>query len=220
MPLVASTVNQTPNKNTLFNLNGYNQLITGLNGGDNGGSITLGTVTSNTLTVNGANNSSYNGVIGGSGNLAVAGGGSLTLGGQSTFSGTAIVAGGGLLTPSGNGVLSPNAVVQVGSGDSTTGTVDLYGTQQTVAGIQAAGANGGTITDTQGGAVLTVNQAGSDVYSGQLTGGLGLNVSGGGTLSLTNGANSYGGATSINGATLQVASLASGGANDPWGTAC
>ena len=136
-----------------------------------------------------------------------------------SYYGPTSVAGGGLLQ-NGAGIVNalPSAtIVTVGSADNTTGTYDLNGTQQTVAGIQAAGANGGTITDNLGGAVLTVAPTGVNTYSGQLAGGLNLSMQGPGTLSLNGTANTYTGNTTVGGGVLQVANLGSGGANDSLG---
>ena len=85
-----------------------------------------------------------------------------------------------------------------------TGTFDLGGFAQTVAGLADGGVSTGTVTDSGAAATFTVNDAGGNTFSGTITNGanaLALTKTGAGTLSLS-AANAYTGATTVSAGTL------------------
>ncbi len=89
----------------------------------------------------------------------------------------------------------------VGTLSLSAGTVDMNGTGQTIGNLSG---NGGVVTNLGGGTqTLTVNEAGTTTFGGQITGGVALTKSGAGILILS-GASNYSGVTNISNGTLQL----------------
>ena len=157
------------------------------------------------LTFGGPGTTTVNGQITGTtaqfnSDVVVSGGTVVFNNSGNNYFGPTTIAGGGSGVNGTNNALPTNTIVTVGSADNTGGTYDLHGFQQTVAGIQDSGTNTTrVITDTVGGAVLTVNNATPDTYNGLLTGYLGLSAQGTAPLTLTNGGNTYSGGTTVGG---------------------
>jgi autotransporter-associated beta strand protein len=168
---VALTSNQT------WNAQGGNLVFSGatvLNG-------------ANTLTIDGAFNTTINSVIdSGSGGIVKNGTGTLTLAGANTFTG---------------GVTLNAGTVSIASdsnlGAASTGLTFNGGTLLTSAALTSARA----VTLNSGGGTLNTNGFNSTL-SGAISGAGALTKTGSGTLTLT-GANSYSGGTTISGGTLQ-----------------
>lgn len=107
--------------------------------------------------------------------------------------------------------LPTNSQLRVGVGYTTSGTVDLNGNDQTIAGLQSGTATGGerfatgtrTVTSSNA-ATLTVNQAANTIYDGRLAGALALTKTGAGTITLF-GTNTHTGTTTISGGRLNLA---------------
>ena len=132
-------------------------------------------------------------------------GGTTTLTAQNTYVGPTNVYGGGTLV-NGNaaGALPTNTVLTLGSG-TTSGTFNLNGNAQTVAGLSTSGTAGASNIVTNNGssnATLTVTNGGS--FAGKIQDGSSNMTSlvlSGGSLELS-GANTFSGSTSITGGTL------------------
>ncbi len=156
----------------------------------------------------GSNGITVSGVISGnSGNYdsdLVVSGGTVTLTNQNTYVGPTYVYGGGTLrNGNASGALPTNTILTLGNAsDNSAGTFDLYGNNQTVAGIATAGTAGSSnkitnsVTST---ATLTVTNGGA--FAGKIEdGGIGkvtaLAVTGG-NLILSNTSNDYTGGTTI-----------------------
>ncbi len=87
-----------------------------------------------------------------------------------------------------------------------TGTFDLAGFAQTVAGLADGGVSTGTVTDSGAAATFTINDAAASSFSGTITNGanaLALTKTAAGTLTLS-GINTYSGTTTVSAGTLQV----------------
>ncbi len=153
----------------------------------------------------------------GSGGLTKAGTGTLTLSGSNSLgSGATAVNGGQLTFGASNAVGTGVLTVQPGA------TVDLAGFSQTVGGISnnAGQAVGGTVTASSGASVITINNTGTQTFSGAVIGSMALVKSGAGTQHL-NAANSYDGGTTLAAGTLGVgddSALGSGGLTLNGGT--
>src|SRR5215472_15266308 len=147
-------------------------------------------VTTNTLTISGAGANT-------TGSLTKIGAGTLTLSGANAYTSTTTVSA-GTLTLGANNVLATGSSVVVNGG-----TFNIANRTNTVAGVRLAS---GSITGTTG--VLTSTTA-YDVQSGTvraiLAGGVGLNKTTSGTVTLS-GNNTYTGTTTISAGTLQVGS--------------
>jgi autotransporter-associated beta strand protein len=147
-------------------------------------------VTTNTLTISGAGANT-------TGSLTKIGAGTLTLSGANAYTGTTTISA-GTLTLGASNVLATGSTVAVNGG-----TFNINTRNNTVAGVQLAS---GSITGTTG--VLTSTTA-YDVQSGTvsaiLAGGVGLNKTTAGTVTLS-GANTYTGGTTISAGTLQIGS--------------
>ncbi|MBV8778331.1 MAG: autotransporter-associated beta strand repeat-containing protein, partial [Alphaproteobacteria bacterium] len=170
-----------------LDLNNFNQTIAGLSGS---GSVKLGSAT---LTDNQSMATNFNGVISGTGGLTVNNANNrLILGGANTYSGVTTV--NGALLAGADNVFSPNSAVTVNTG----GLLSLNGTNQTIAGLSGFG------SVPLGGGTLTVNiPSGFGQFVGVISGTGNLTKNGAGIQVLA-GANTYSGATMINGGVLQA----------------
>ncbi|WP_197685167.1 autotransporter outer membrane beta-barrel domain-containing protein [Herminiimonas arsenitoxidans] len=178
---------------------GGNQAIGQLNGVA-GATVNLG---GNTLTLGGAGDGNYDGMIAGTGRLVKNGNGIQTLSGANTFSGGVTLNAGGLELGN-NGALGTGALTVERSASIDASTALNVGNNISLA--------SGTVLNLLGSNALTL---GGPIY------GLGgILKSGAGTLTLT-GANSYTGGTTINAGTLAIGAggnLASTGGVNLTGT--
>ncbi|MET3438184.1 autotransporter-associated beta strand repeat-containing protein [Sphingomonas sp. 1185] len=183
------------------------------NGGTTG-DFTGNLVNNGTLVINRSNDIAYNGALTGSGVFVKEGAGRVVFGTGYGFTGTTVLNGGSirLSTP-----VAANTELDVRG----SGTVDLSGQANTVA--QLAGNSTTAIVNVAGGA-LTVNQASSTTFAGNVEGDGSLTKSGSGTLNLT-GTNSYtgpttvtGGKLAVNGSIVSPVTVASGGTLGGTGT--
>jgi autotransporter-associated beta strand protein len=173
--------------------------------------IALGTTTgtgTGAFDVTGTNTLTYGGILANNGagtdSLTVTDTGTLLLTGVSTFTGGTTIIQGTLKLGIAN-ALPTAATVTLGS-STTTGTLDLNGFNQAIAGLVNVGSSGNTVTDSSATvATLTVNVTGPQTYAGLLTGTLGLTKAGAGSLTISNTSNSYSGGTTINSGILSVA---------------
>jgi fibronectin-binding autotransporter adhesin len=157
--------------------------------------------TNKNLSILGAGNMTVGGVIAtGSGTLTKSGAGILTLSGANIYTGGTILSA-GTLTVATTGSLASTGALTVNAG-----TLNFNNTAgQTVSSLSGTG---GTI-NLASGVTLTANQTTTTTFAGALAGAGGLAKSGAGTLTLE-GANTYSGATTIDGGTLNlVGSLSS-----------
>jgi autotransporter-associated beta strand protein len=150
--------------------------------------ITQSSTTSN-LVLSGANTAAGGfGATGGTGTVTVSNG-TLQMGGAAALGGV-------------------NAV-SVG----TSGTFDLNGNSETIAGLNNISSNGGTVTNSGAAKTLTLGGSGSYTFGGTITAttpaNLALTVNMTGTQTLS-GASSYTGATTVQGGTLIVSGSLSG----------
>ncbi|WP_296347944.1 autotransporter-associated beta strand repeat-containing protein [Reyranella sp.] len=184
---------------------GGNLTLSGTNTYSGGTTISDGTLTGTTTSLQGniansgalffdqATAGTYAGILSGSGNLIVANG-DVTFSGVNTYSGTTTVQSGATLRLGTGGSLGATRLLDV----NATGTFDLAGRTQTVGGLTGAG----SVLLGTGGA-LTVDQATNQTFAGVISGDGSLIKSGGGTLVLT-GANTYTGGTVVNAGVLQM----------------
>ncbi len=145
---------------------------------------------STTLTLSGA--------IGGNGGLTMEGAGTLALGATDSYTGATTISSGTLQTNVANAIPKTSAVLI-----NTGATLALNGHSQNVGSIAGGGGGAGTIT--LGSATLTTgNDNTNTTFAGTISGaGGGLTKTGTGTLTLS-GANTYTGATTVNGGTLII----------------
>jgi fibronectin-binding autotransporter adhesin len=164
------------------------------------GAVTLGATP--TLTVNNTGIFTEGGVISGSFGLSKAGAGIMVVSGANTFSGDVTVSAGTLR-------LGAAGVIPDGASKgnvSVTGILDLYAYSETVNGLSG----NGTVDVTNGAGAYTLTAGGNNAtsaFSGTIqnsSGTLALTKIGSGILTLSNTANSWSGATSINAGTLQL----------------
>jgi len=184
------TVSLANTAGVTLDLNGTSETIGALTGGGaTGGNVTLG---AGTLTTGNAAAQTYAGVISGSGGLTKQGTGTFTLSRANTYSGATTI-NAGTLALGANNVLSNATAVTIAAG----ATFSVNSRTDTVGSIAGAG----NITTTAGGVLTTGNSGASTTYSGVMSGAGGLTKIGAGTLTLS-GANTYTGATTVNGGTL------------------
>ena len=196
--------------------------LTGTGGGiigfyEGGGSssikanVTNNTVNSFNIGAGSGNVLTVDGLISGSGKVNIGygatsgGAGRVTLNNANTYTGDTVVvmSATGTLRIGTNNAISTGSVVQHGiSGSGLGGIIDLYGNNQTVAGLASGASAAGRITNSLAGAsTLTVNQATDTSYGLAMGGNLALTKSGAGNLALT-ASNNYTGATTVSGGTL------------------
>ena len=155
------------------------------------GTIDIG---ANTLTLNGAGNGSFGGVISGSGALLKQGGGTQTLTGANLYTGGTTITGGTLALGAGGSLAAGSAVTLGG-----TGTLDLSTAgNQSIADLN--GASGQILLG--GGSALTLD---SGDFAGAIAGNGGLIKAGAGALVL-DGSNTYTGATQVTAGSLVIGS--------------
>ncbi len=192
------------------------------------GANPTGSNTSGNLSIKGSITTVYNSALqnlNGSttGDFVKQGGGTLQLGGSSTYSGTTFINNGVVQLTTAPNRLPTGTVVNIGQSASTnTGTLDLNGNNQTVAGLASTTGSGtfttvNTVTSTNT-ATLTINTSGSNSYtygsssatnSGIIAGaGLSLLKTGSGTETL-GGSSTYGGSTVVSAGTLALNSAGS-----------
>jgi autotransporter-associated beta strand protein len=182
-----------------FTLNSNRGIALGPTSGSGTGTFDI--TSSNTLTYGGiaANNG------GGTGSLTLTDTGTLVLAGANTYGGSTNI-NSGLLQDGTANALPTTTTVTLGSG-TNSGTLDLNGFNQAVAGLGTSGTgSANTATNSSATAVtLTVSPTSADSYSGLITGNLALAMSGTGTLTL-GGTNTYTGTTTITNGTLSISS--------------
>jgi autotransporter-associated beta strand protein len=178
----------------ILDLNGSNETIGSLaGGGAAGGNVTLG---AGTLTTGGNNTSTtYSGVMSGTGGLTKVGTGTMTLAGANTYTGATNINGGTLSISADNNLgTAPAAATpnQLGFNGGTLASTASF-TLNANRGV-ALNAGGGTFNTAPG---TTLSYGGTVAGTGTLT------KTNTGTLILS-GANTYTGATNINGGTLSI----------------
>lgn len=172
-------------KGLSFDVGGY--LLTG-------GTLSLtGTSLGNNALATVTGTTTIDTVLAGSGGLTKSGVGTLALGGASTLTGTVAVTAGTLATTTA-GVIADSAIVDV-----SAGSVFRLGGSDTVAAILGSGT-----VDVQA-HTLTANTTVAGTFAGIIQGTGGFTKAGVDTLTLSD-ANTYTGATTVNGGTLATAS--------------
>ncbi len=164
-----------------YELNGADRTLGTLSGA---GNVVLG---GNNLTTGDSTNSTFSGVISGTGGLTKAGTGTLELTGPNTYSGPTAVTGGVL-----SGVISAAELAISGGATYALGGSDRTITTLSGAGSVDLGAN-----------TLTTDTATDSTFSGSLTGTGGLNKAGSSTLTLS-GNNTASGPTQVTAGGLRV----------------
>lgn len=197
--LVSTTGIATSNRVQLaseatLDLNGIDVTLNDLQGT---GAVTLGGAD---LTLSPSTNQTFGGGIMGTGTLIKAGANVLTLSGSNTYAGDTFVNAGTLRMGSINS-LSPNTTLRVAPG----ATFNPNGFAQTVANL------GGTGDIDVGSGGLNVNPAGTNTFTGRLTGNGGLTKGGTGLLELT-GTHTFTGPTAINSGRLRLTGSAANSA--------
>ncbi|NDC42730.1 MAG: hypothetical protein EBZ77_14480, partial [Chitinophagia bacterium] len=169
-------------------------------------SFNIGASSGNVLTVEG--------VISGSGKVNVGygattgGAGRVSLNSANSYTGDTVVvlSSTGTLRVGVNNAISTNSIIQHGTtGTSLGGIIDLYGNNQTVAGLASGASAVGRITNSLTGvSTLTVNQATDTSYGLAIGGNIALVKTNTGNLALTV-SNAYSGGTTVSGGTLTAA---------------
>lgn len=149
--------------------------------------------------------------LGNTGGIIKAGAGTLNFNNQTLFTGTLAVNDGTVNLNSGADntlVVAPTAGAATTSALNVNGinaVVDLKGKNQAVAALSAVNplpGNGGTVTNT-GATAATLTSTGGGTFSGVVNGSLAFTRAGNNTTTLTN-ANTYTGATTVRGGSLQL----------------
>lgn len=193
----------TVNNGAKLELGGYNVTVAGLLGG---GTVNLG---NNTLTSSGGSAHGFTGKITGTGGFTRTGDWTQTLSGCSNdYTGKTTISGGSALAVD----CIANGGVASGIGASSNASANLVFNNGTL------GYSGGTVTTNRGftlqggvGAIGVMNAATTLTFTGQVVGAGTLRKDGAGTLVLS-GANTYTGATQINGGILRANSSSAFGA--------
>src|SRR5208282_572531 len=180
-----------------LDLNNFNLTMSSLNG--TGGVVNLGSAA---LTINNTGSNVYSGIIQGTGSLTKIGAGVLTLSGNNSYTGGTTVVAGTLRAGSAGGFVSNTAYTVIG------GTLDLNNFKLTMSSLNGTG---GVVN--LGSAALTINDTGTDAYSGIIQGTGSLTKMGTGVLTLL-GNNTYSGGTLLNAGTLIVNSAQALGLGD------
>jgi YVTN family beta-propeller protein/autotransporter-associated beta strand protein len=178
----------TVNGGTL-DLNNFNLTMSSLNGA--GGVVNLGSAA---LTLDNSGSDNYSGIIQGTGSLTKTGAGTQILSGANTYTGGTTVLAGTLQAGSAGGFVGNTAYTVNG------GTLDLNNFNLTMSSLNGAG---GVVH--LGSAALTLDNSGSDNYSGIIQGTGSLTKIGPGTQILS-GANTYTGGTTVLAGTLEAGS--------------
>jgi len=175
----------------------------------NGGGVTLGgnskvTVSASALTIGGSITDGSNDY-----SLTKAGAGTLVLSTSNTISGNVTVAEGTLRIGNASGLNVANVVTVGGSGAAPVLDINK---SNTIAGLNDGGFTNGTVTNTSTAITLTLGGSGTYSYGGNITATTPANMSvtksGSGTQTL-GGINTYTGATTVSGGTLEIKSGAS-----------
>ncbi|HWB58156.1 MAG TPA: autotransporter-associated beta strand repeat-containing protein, partial [Chthoniobacteraceae bacterium] len=150
------------------------------------------------------------GTISGAHALAVSGSGELILGGNDTFTNGLTINGSAIVVLNNVGALNSTTPDSVSFGAGSSGTLDLNGKSVTISTLSTNATPGSPVIQNANGSTsgtLTVSQSGSSTYAGILADGAGSASLGftlaSGTLTLR-GANTYTGATNINGGLLNI----------------
>jgi autotransporter-associated beta strand protein len=226
--IIASSSGLSVASGAVFDLNGYDQTFARLSGS---GGVTLGSDAATVLTLNlGSTDSTFAGVISGAGGLTKTGSATLTLSGANTYAGATTISGGilrltGSLASASIDLASGTGIVFAAASDTTyAGAVTGSGTltKSGTAALTLSGANtytgdttisGGTLRVTgslasqsvavASGALLDMRPAANATYAGVISGAGGFQKSGAAALTLS-GDNTYTGATTVAGGTLNV----------------
>jgi fibronectin-binding autotransporter adhesin len=170
-----------------LNLAGFNSSVASLSGA---GTVDLGSAT---LTLNtGAAGANFAGVVTGAGGVTMAGSGTQTLSGANSYTGETAINSGSLRAGSTTAFGAGNVNVASGA------TLDLAGFATTLQTLNGAGA----VTIGAGSLTVGANNA-SSAFAGVISGPGSLNQTGTGTFTVS-GANTYTGATNVNGGTLRA----------------
>lgn len=162
-----------------------------LGDGGTSGSFTGDLVNDGTFVYARSDSYSFIGDFSGAGLLEKRGAGVLTFDGDYKFVGTTSILGGSVKF---TGQIDPTTEF-----DLAGGTLDVGGTDQTIGGLSGTAQSGINLD----GSRLTIDQDGSSVFAGTITGSGGLTLTGGGQLNLT-GDSTYTGTTTIEDGTLKV----------------
>ncbi len=172
-----------------------NQTIGSLSGGGaSGGNVDLG---ANTLTVGDASDTTFAGVLSGTGSLVKQGSGSLTLSGTNTYTGSTHVNAGTVTLDGGAAIADTGEIVLA----DTVGATLTLSANETIGSLSGGGGSGGNVN--LGANTLTVGDSNDTTYSGVVSGTGSLTKQGTGQLTLQ-AANTYSGATTVNGGTLGI----------------
>jgi autotransporter-associated beta strand protein len=152
----------SPNSSVSFysgsNLNvNFNETVAGLNSSTTG-SGTASIASGATLTINGAYNYTFSGVISGVGALAKTGAGTETLSGANIYTGGTVVDNGTLSITNGGSISNPSAGMTVGNIGGDNGALSITnGGSVTAAGLLTIGNSSGSTGN------VTVNGSGSSL---------------------------------------------------------
>ena len=192
---------------SMLDLDGVNQQVASLSdytAGNGGSLINSNTGLAAVLTVSPSSGSTtFSGVIQGGGSLgtlslAMSGSGTQVLAGANTYTGATTVSFGTLQVGITNALPTATALTFANSAGAV---LNLNRNSQTVGSLAGGGASGGNVA--LGGGTLTVGNASSTSYSGNINGNGVLTKQGTGMLTLT-AVQGYSGATIISGGTLQL----------------
>jgi autotransporter-associated beta strand protein len=174
------------------------------NSGTTGNLSTSSTITNNgTLAFNRTNDVVQGtdfsaSAITGTGNLTQSGTGNLTLNAANTYTGVTTINSGTLIASGGSAIADTGTVTLA----NTSGALFSITGNETIGSLRGGGNSGGNVTIAAS-QTLTVEETGTQAFSGSIQGSGTLTKTGLGTLSL-NGTNTYSGATTITAGTLQI----------------